>query len=113
MQTTPTHLASGAIVISVDELTAEDLQHLLDLKRSEPERIRAREEEELRHMLWRLLHRMPAETAAEIAELLSDTSPAVVLADYFDGFLLAHLGRRSVEVVTIGHCLNTSASVAA
>ena len=71
MQTTPTHLASGAIVISVDELTAEDLQHLLDLKRSEPERIRAREEEELRHMLWRLLHRMPAETAAEIAELLT------------------------------------------
>lgn len=75
MQTTPTHLASGAIVISVDELTAEDLQHLLDLKRSEPERIRAREEEELRHMLWRLLHRMPAETAAEIAELLSLDPP--------------------------------------
>jgi hypothetical protein len=113
METTPTHLGSGAIVISVDELTAEDLQHLLDLKRSEPARIRAREDEELRRRLWQLLHRMPAKTAAEIAELLSDTSPAVVLADYFDDFLLAHLGRRCADVRTIGYYLNTSASVAA
>jgi hypothetical protein len=113
MQTTPTHLASGAIVIPVDELTAEDLQHLLDLKRSEPERIRARNDEELRRTLWRLLQRMPAKTSAGIAELLSDTSPGVVLADYFDDFLLAHLGHRSADVPTTGYYLSTSASVAA
>jgi|GEM_PF-2327820 hypothetical protein len=98
METTPSQLASGAIVISVDDLTAEDLQHLLDLKRSEPERIRAREEEELRRTLWRLLHKMPPKTAGEIAELLETTHPAAVLADYFEDFLLAHLGRRSTDV---------------
>jgi hypothetical protein len=113
METTPSQLASGAIVISVDELTAEDLQHLLDLKRSEPERIRAREDEELRRTLWRLLHQMPAKTAAEIAELLDDTHPAAVLADYFEDFLLAHLGGRSADVPTIGYYLSSAASVAA
>lgn len=113
MITQPTHFASASVIVPIDSLNVEDLRELVALKRSEPERIRARDEKELRRTLWRLLHRMPAKTAAGIAELLSDTSPAVVLADYFEDFLLAHVGRRSTEVPTIGHCLTTSASVAA
>jgi hypothetical protein len=89
----PTHLSSGSVVVSIDSLTAEDLQALLDLKRSEPERLRAVEDEQLRRKLWKLIRKMSEQTASEIAELLGDgTHPAVVLTDRFEQFLLAEYG---------------------
>ncbi len=94
---TPTHLSSGSVVVSVDELTTDDLAHLLDLKRSEPEHRRAVEDEELCATLWRLVHQMPRKLGAQIADALSDANPRVVLSEYFGSFLMARFGAASVR----------------
>jgi hypothetical protein len=87
----PTHVSNGSIVVSVDTLSAEDLRALLDLKLSEPKRQRAREDEELGHR----------ELSTEIAWTLSDANPGLILAEYFDAFLLAAVGPASLEAM--GH----------
>jgi hypothetical protein len=92
MVTEATHLASGNLVVAIDDLTIEDLAHLLWIKRTEEERLRIRDETALERDLWRCICRMPPEAGASIAGQLNDgIAPAVVLAESFDHFYAARV----------------------
>jgi hypothetical protein len=108
-----THFSSGSVVMPIDELTAEDLRLLLDLKLSEPDRIRAREEEELERRLWWLLSDIPKPKAAEIAKSLGVYHVGVVLREWFDDFYAAATGRRVNHTESLGYYEGAAASVAA
>lgn len=97
----PTHIASadGKIVRSIEDLSAEDLRHLLDLKLAEPETERIAEAHELRRRLWRCLRSMPKETARELAGQIATVDPGLLLETYQDAFLAAAFGPGPVPTV--------------
>jgi hypothetical protein len=109
----PTHISStsASIVVDIDDLSAQDLRELLGLKLAEPERLRALADESLRRRLWQLVHKMPRRLSAQVAEVLSDANPRVVLAEYFPPLLRAAVGLAKAQ--EMGYWTNTSASVAA
>lgn len=97
----PTHIANSdfTIVKSIAELSAEDLAHLLSLKRSEPDARREAEDHELRRMLWRQMCMMPKDVALEIAAQIESTNPSILLDVYIQAFLEAVFGPGDVATV--------------
>jgi hypothetical protein len=87
------HLASGPVVVPLDDLTVEDLQHLIALKRTEAERQRVHDAEDLERALWQIAAKMPKDAAASIrGQLSDDISPRVVLRESWDRIYAARFG---------------------
>lgn len=103
MQTTAqvSHIADPTgRVIAIEDLSAEDLAHLLSVAR-EREARGGREEDvvELRRALWRLLRAMPRDTAREIAAAIGTEHPGVVAATYQQAFLDAAFGPGPIPTI--------------
>jgi len=111
MASAPTHIKSGSVVVAIDDLTADDLAHLLDCKRAEPVGERARDDAEVRRAMWALLRLMPRRTATELARLIDTEHPRLVLAEHWHDFATARFGSASPR--TLGYYANAAASVAA
>jgi len=88
-----THLASDDLIVALDELTPDDLLHLLWIRRSAIESERLAAEEKLRRSMWSLLRELPASERVAVArELQAEDEAVTVLFDHLDIFLIARFG---------------------
>jgi hypothetical protein len=100
MLPTPTHLASGSVIVHLDDLSPEDLAHLLWVKRTEADRLRERDARALERSVRRWIAKMPEAVAASItAQLDAGCSAAVVVAESWDAFFVARFGGGSVAAL--------------